>query len=350
MKKSILLLTMFFSNVHLVKADELTESSFCVRTSPIWQFGGYILFVLKILIPLIIIVLGIIDYAKAMTSNDDASLKKTTKSLALRFISGVVIFFIPTLVHVIFDIIGNVVNLDGIDACQTCLLTPLNNSCDSYIAESENLRENEYNDPVPGSTNLDQVDPNNFGGGTNGGSANSTYTSTKNNIRYNLYYQNDSRWGGTLYSDGATIEERGCMITAVAVISSASNRAITPLSVFNSSHVHNHPHYGIPALTNNNFNCYNSTNTSSSYISSQLNQGNVAVVMVYGNTRGGSSNFTTSQHYMALLDIRGEQVFVGNGYGNYNNATTGWYALNDVINSIQYLAICEPSQTLLNRY
>ena len=46
---------------------------FCVTTSSIWQFAGYILFAIKIAVPLIIIILGILDFFKAMTAaKDDA--------------------------------------------------------------------------------------------------------------------------------------------------------------------------------------------------------------------------------------------------------------------------------------
>ncbi len=42
------------------------ENDFCLRTSAIWQFVGYGLFALKILVPLIIIIFGIVDFAKAI--------------------------------------------------------------------------------------------------------------------------------------------------------------------------------------------------------------------------------------------------------------------------------------------
>lgn len=47
------------------------EDNFCLKTSGMWQLAGYVLFAIKIIVPLIIIVLGIIDFAKASLSSDD---------------------------------------------------------------------------------------------------------------------------------------------------------------------------------------------------------------------------------------------------------------------------------------
>lgn len=118
-----------------------TDPQFCVRTSEIWQFVGYGLFALKILVPIIIIIFGVIDFAKAAVSNDDSAIKKAGSSLLRRAIVGICIFFVPTIVNVLFDMIENVAgSLDGIKACETCLLTPTDTECDEYIRDADNLR------------------------------------------------------------------------------------------------------------------------------------------------------------------------------------------------------------------
>ena len=118
------------------------ENDFCLRTSAIWQFVGYGLFILKIVVPLIIIIFGIIDFAKAVASSDDKAIKNASMSLFRRLIVGICIFFVPTIVKVIFDLIDNVANLDGITECEECLLDPNGTTCDGYIRDAEELREN----------------------------------------------------------------------------------------------------------------------------------------------------------------------------------------------------------------
>ena len=76
--------------------------NFCYKTASIWQVVGYISFILKIVIPLIIIILGIVNLAKAVTSNDDKAVSKAAGTLIKKIVIGVVIFFIPTIVWLYF--------------------------------------------------------------------------------------------------------------------------------------------------------------------------------------------------------------------------------------------------------
>lgn len=118
-----------------------TDPNFCLRTSAIWQFVGYGLYALKILVPIAIIAFGVIDFAKAVLSSDDKAIKGAAVSLIKRMIAGVAIFFIPTIVTVIFNLIENFTgSLDGIEECKTCLLSPTNDKCENYIKRAENLR------------------------------------------------------------------------------------------------------------------------------------------------------------------------------------------------------------------
>ncbi len=60
--------------------------------------------VLLIIIPLIIIVIGMIDFFKAVLDKDDDSIKKATNALIKRIIAGIVIFIMPTLVESLFNV------------------------------------------------------------------------------------------------------------------------------------------------------------------------------------------------------------------------------------------------------
>ena len=47
------------------------DIGFCYKTASIWHTIGYAFFIVKIVVPLIIIILGIIDFTKAVISNDE---------------------------------------------------------------------------------------------------------------------------------------------------------------------------------------------------------------------------------------------------------------------------------------
>ena len=58
----------------------------------------------KILVPLILLVLGSLDFAKAIFAQDDAAMNKAQKTFIKRLIIAVVIFVIPGLLKVILNI------------------------------------------------------------------------------------------------------------------------------------------------------------------------------------------------------------------------------------------------------
>lgn len=110
---------------------------FCYKTASIWQFVGYIVLVLKIIVPLVIIILGIVDLVKAIISDaDDKTLKNYLKVMSKRIIAGIAIFFVPTIINYLFSLVGaftNSVN-DNHMNCVTCVTSP--NNCDtSYKGE-----------------------------------------------------------------------------------------------------------------------------------------------------------------------------------------------------------------------
>lgn len=91
------------SNLLLIGAG---LSNFCGKASEILGIVGWVLTVIKIAIPLIIIGLGLIDLGKAAISSKPEEIKKTATGLIWRFVGGIVIFFIPTIVMLVFSLIG----------------------------------------------------------------------------------------------------------------------------------------------------------------------------------------------------------------------------------------------------
>ena len=97
--------------------------NFCTETANVWQVVGWIMTVFKIIIPLLLIIFGMLDLGKAVTSNKEDEIKKATASLMRRAIAAVVIFFIPTLVGVIMNLVdgGN-----KYKNCAKCISNPMN--------------------------------------------------------------------------------------------------------------------------------------------------------------------------------------------------------------------------------
>ena len=193
-----------------------------------------------------------------------------------------------------------------------------------------------------------------YGIATDAGSYNSnnSYVNSKNGITYKLYDQGMGDWAGYVYSDGATMKNNGCMLTSASVLSSAVDSSITPGNFFNSSYRHEFVSNSVPAQSNGNFQAISVSDPQT--IISNLQQGNPAIVMVKGYKKGGSSSFTTSQHYMALLDISddGSQVFVGNSHSTDGGARSGngWYPTSEVLTSVNEATVFKPSDSLVQKF
>lgn len=104
---------------------------------------GYVIMIVKWIVPLLIMVLGMIDFGKAVVSNDEKAVNKATSSLIRRIVAGLVIFFIPTIVMAALNLVkvskGIEKNTDtNFGACTKCLFDPVNSCVTSTTAGNTN--------------------------------------------------------------------------------------------------------------------------------------------------------------------------------------------------------------------
>ncbi|MBO4600784.1 MAG: hypothetical protein J5634_00945 [Bacilli bacterium] len=98
---------------------------FCKESADIWSLVGKILFVFKIVIPLLLIIFGMIDLGKAVISAEEKAIKNATNSIIRRLIAAVVIFFVPTIIGAIFGLISDFdEQKKDYDLCKSCLVHP----------------------------------------------------------------------------------------------------------------------------------------------------------------------------------------------------------------------------------
>lgn len=120
---------------------------FCTDTANIWHLVGLIVYIIKIVIPLILIVMGMIDLGKAVINSDEKAINKAVGTLVKRFIAAIVVFFIPTIVNAVFGIIG-IVSGNAKADYQTCV-DCVTETCKDQ-AEAVNAAFNPSTDPYDG--------------------------------------------------------------------------------------------------------------------------------------------------------------------------------------------------------
>lgn len=86
---------------------------------------GRIFSVVKIIIPIIIIAFGVVDFFKAIIASKDDEIKKSTKSLIMRLIAGVCIFFLPAVIHFVFRLVDDWNDYESdYSKCSLCITDP----------------------------------------------------------------------------------------------------------------------------------------------------------------------------------------------------------------------------------
>jgi hypothetical protein len=105
MKKSIKYLA-FALLLFVITCDNcFAASEFCDKSGVLQAFKivGILLFIIKILVPVIIILTGIIGMAKAVIAEDESEVKKCASVLLSKVIIGAIIFFIPTIIYAVLQ-------------------------------------------------------------------------------------------------------------------------------------------------------------------------------------------------------------------------------------------------------
>ncbi len=125
---------------------EITPITFCEDNNVLltFQIVGYIIFIIKIVVPLILIIMGVMDFAKAAISSSDKANSEALSSLIRRIIAGVIIFFIPTVISFGISLIDGFSKFQSEDStfgekdrnnswtkCTVCLLHPFDDDCEA---------------------------------------------------------------------------------------------------------------------------------------------------------------------------------------------------------------------------
>ena len=83
--------------------------------------------ILQLIIPIILVIMGILDLVKSLTGQKDDEIKKGQRTFIKRVITGVIIFFIFSIVKLVISLVGDD-NNESILNCVDCFINN-NNSC-----------------------------------------------------------------------------------------------------------------------------------------------------------------------------------------------------------------------------
>lgn len=132
------------------------------------RFLSFLVYVIKILVPILLIVVSIYSLAKCILSADESAYKLSVYSLIKKTIIGALVFFVPTICFSIFSNIGK--NYDSTKSmfseCFSCLFSPeycnslLEVYKDNYLFEESYTRPEYSDNPlvVPGESGISYLE------------------------------------------------------------------------------------------------------------------------------------------------------------------------------------------------
>ena len=203
--------------------------------------------ILWIIGPILAIIGAVIAFIKLLSDPEEKKYKSLFKNMITALL---LLFFLPAIINVCMQL------FDGQFDLATCwnqaeIIHGVSGQQSHYIDPNNPNKKNPLN-TNPNSYQTGQQ-PNSTGGGYVQNA--SYYKNNVNRVRYNVYYQNDAKWGAVQYPNGSTINDIGCMISAIASVVSANDPNVTPKTVFDSKYRHSHPRDAINALGNGAFQC-----------------------------------------------------------------------------------------------
>ena len=110
--------------------------TFCADTAGIWRVVGFVIYIIRIAIPILIVLLGTLDLGKAVIAGEDKKIKEAQKTFIMRIIYGIAIFFVFPIVEVIFGLLGFDVEHSYQRVCWECATHPTNENCAHYADDS----------------------------------------------------------------------------------------------------------------------------------------------------------------------------------------------------------------------
>lgn len=124
------LLVMFISNdvyAQTFTCDILGDSAqFDYQLAKIVK---YVILIIQIVVPIILVVMGLLDFLKAVAAQKEDDIKAGQKLFIKRLLAGVLVFFVIALVKLVISIAANS-SSDGIMNCASCFIDgPKSSSC-----------------------------------------------------------------------------------------------------------------------------------------------------------------------------------------------------------------------------
>ena len=112
----------------------LLASNFCEETVNAWKLAGLGLMIIKIGVPLIISITGIIPLATVVTTGKAEDLIIAVRKLFFKLIAAFIVFLVPTIIPIVINLLAEQKENANMNLCTACLNAPTGPECESKDA------------------------------------------------------------------------------------------------------------------------------------------------------------------------------------------------------------------------
>ncbi len=81
-----------------------------------------IIFIIQVVVPILLILWGMLDFAKGVIGQDEDKIKAGQKKFIQRIIAAVIVFLIVTVVQIVITTVGNISGDSGIWDCASKMI------------------------------------------------------------------------------------------------------------------------------------------------------------------------------------------------------------------------------------
>ena len=86
--------------------DTSFATTTCQNLAPFLRIVGYVVAIVKIVIPILLVVFGMLDVGKAVIAGKPDEVTKNLRGFAMRCIAAILVFFIPSIVSVLIGAVA----------------------------------------------------------------------------------------------------------------------------------------------------------------------------------------------------------------------------------------------------
>ena len=142
----------------------ILDIDFCTETANTWKVIGVGVSIIKIMVPILIIITGMLPFFKAIMKGTPEELMAAFKTLLFKILAGLIVFLAPAIVTATIELLVDYDdNNSTIKVCTSCVNSPNGGVCEGAINEYKSDRDKKKNmideeeKKIKGSINTDDL-------------------------------------------------------------------------------------------------------------------------------------------------------------------------------------------------